>query len=341
MATRGNNLLTFADLHTRLNPDGTIARVIEMLSQRNTIIADIPWVECNGEGGHTVTQRTKLGSSTLRVLNRGIDPSKGETTQIKEIYCTDEDRSHIDIDQPPAGCNIKEYLAGESMPHMSQMANKAEGFFFYGDPADDPSEMTGFIPRFNSLSTGSDNPQRRNIIDAGGTGSDNASIILTVWGDKTTHGIYPKANGMRKGAKYGLIHEHLGIQDVEDTDMRKYRAYIDWFQWKYGLAIEDWRYTVRICNIDVSNLRTNSNAADLNELIIQGMEHLEDLNMGNARMYMNRTVSKYLRLQSRRDVRTGGGLTFDNIGGRRVAHFDGLITRISDGLLNTESAVTA
>ena len=338
MATRGEGLLTYSDLHTRLNPDGTIAKVVELLSQRNTVTADIPWVQCNAEGGHMVTQRTKLGSSEYRQLNQGIDPSKGEASQIKEIYATDEDRSHIDIDQPPENCNLKEYLAGEAMPHMMQMANKFEGNIWYANAEQNPGEFTGFAPRFNKLTV---NNNSRNVIDGGGDGSGNASIYIVCWGPETVHGIYPKANAKNKGMQYGITHRHFGEDDVEDSNNKKYRAYVDWFQWKHGLAIPDWRYVVRIANIKISDLADdNDDAADLNELIVTGLEHIEDVNMGEPRIYMNRTISKYLRLQSRTEVKNGGGLTFDNIGGKRVAHFDGTITRITDGLLNTEQAIT-
>ena len=36
------------------------------------------------------------------------------------------------------------------------------------------------------------------------------------------------------------------------------RALQERWQWKAGIALKDWRYVVRICNIDVSNLAGGS-----------------------------------------------------------------------------------
>jgi hypothetical protein len=84
----------------------------------------------------------------------------------------------------------------------------------------------------------------QNIIDAGGTGSVNTSVWLVVWGEKTVFGIFPK------GSKAGLFHEDLGLIDAFDANNNRYRAYADHWQWKNGLVVKDWRYVVRICNVD-------------------------------------------------------------------------------------------
>ena len=35
---------------------------------------------------------------------------------------------------------------------------------------------------------------------------------------------------------------------------------MDLYTWDLGIALHDWRYVVRIANIDVTALRTNANA---------------------------------------------------------------------------------
>ncbi|WP_336657671.1 major capsid protein, partial [Pseudomonas marginalis] len=73
-------------------------------------------------------------------------------------------------------------------------------------------------------------------------------IWLVVWGQNTIHGIYPK------GSKAGLEQKHLGEVTLEDENGGKYQGYRTHFQWKNGLTMRDWRYVVRIANIDISKL---------------------------------------------------------------------------------------
>ncbi|MFU1966163.1 major capsid protein, partial [Bordetella bronchiseptica] len=131
---------------------------------------------------------------------------------------------------------------------------------FYGDSSIDAEKFMGLTPRFNSLSA--ENGQ--NIIDAGGTGSDNASIWLTVWGPNTLHTIYPK------GSQAGLQSRDLGEDTLIDAAGGRYQGYRTHYKWDIGLTLRDWRYVVRIANVDVSELTKNASAgADLIDLMTQ------------------------------------------------------------------------
>ena len=66
---------TLADLAKRMDPDGNIAKVIEMLAQRNQILDLMPWAECNDGTGHKTTVRTGLPTATWRQLNYGVPSS--------------------------------------------------------------------------------------------------------------------------------------------------------------------------------------------------------------------------------------------------------------------------
>jgi hypothetical protein len=54
---------------------------------------------------------------------------------------------------------------------------------------------------------------------------------------------------------------------------------------------------------------------------------------------MNRTMRRLLRKQERMAVGTGGGLTYDNVDGRKVLQFGEIPIRTVDALLNTEALV--
>ncbi|WP_350446075.1 major capsid protein, partial [Escherichia coli] len=146
----------------------------------------------------------------------------------------------------------------------------------------------GLSSRYSSLSAGN----AQNIIDAGGTGTDNTSIWLVVWGENTVHGIFPK------GQKAGIQMEDKGQVTLEDANGGKYEGYRTHYKWDNGLALRDWRYVVRIANIDVSNLSEPSSAANIAKLMVKALHRIPNRGMGRPVFYMNRTVGQALDLQS-------------------------------------------
>jgi hypothetical protein len=97
------------------------------------------------------------------------------------------------------------------------------------------------------------------------------------------------------------------------------RVYQERFQWKPGIALKDWRYVVRICNIDVSD----TDAANV-KTIINNMETALETppnRLGKPVFYMNRTMRRLLRREARESVGSGGGLTYENFDGKRILMF--------------------
>ena len=172
-----------------------------------------------------------------------------------------------------------------------------------------------------------------NIIVGGGSGSDNTSIWLVCWGPNTCHGIYPK------GSQAGLKHADLGEVTLEDAASGKYQGYRTHYKWDIGMSLRDWRYVVRIPNIDVSNLNkdASSSSAALVDLMVQAVEKLPNVNLGRCVFYGNRTISSILRRQitNTSNVR----LSMDEVAGKRVMSFDGIPFRRNDAILNTEAVV--
>ncbi|MGU4976976.1 hypothetical protein MAX27_24900, partial [Escherichia coli] len=148
---------------------------------------------------------------------------------------------------------------------------------FYGDSSVNPQQFMGLSSRYSSLSAGN----AQNIIDAGGTGTDNTSIWLVVWGENTVHGIFPK------GQKAGIQMEDKGQVTLEDAKGGKYEGYRTHYKWDNGLTLRDWRYVVRIANIDVSNLDAPSTAANIAKLMIRALHRIPNRGMGRPVFYMN------------------------------------------------------
>jgi len=333
MPTLGSNVLTLVDWAKRLDPDGRTATVAELLAQTNEMLTDMLWMEGNLPTGHRTTVRTGLPTAAWRLLNQGTQPTKSRTAQIDEQTGILEDWSEVDIDLVMLNGNTAEFRLSEAVAHTEAMNQEMQQTFFFGNSTIDPEEFTGFSPRYSD--TTADIGQ--NIILGGGSGSDNASIWLVVWGPNTVFGIFPK------GTRAGLVHEDLGIETVETTAGiagNRMRAYRDRFQWKAGLAVKDWRYAVRIANIDISALVSQVSAADLVELMIQAIHRIPNMALGRPSFYMNRTVFEFLDIQRRNDVISGGGLKFENVDGRVIGFFRGIPIRKVDQLIETEATVS-
>src|ERR1700761_3825892 len=92
----GSNVLTLADWATRVDPEGKVPVVVEMLAQKNEIITDMHWEEGNLPTGHRITQRTGLPTAMARSINQGITPSKSTTAQVDEAVAYIEAFSEVD-----------------------------------------------------------------------------------------------------------------------------------------------------------------------------------------------------------------------------------------------------
>lgn len=322
-----------SDYAKSLDPDGKIAKVINLMSQRNDILDDIPFVEGNLEVGHQVTQLTGLPTIAYRLLNAGIVPSKETKAQIIEQTGMAENYAQVDVDLAKRSGNVAAYRASKAGPVMEAFAQAFTYRLIYGNVGTAPAEFTGLAPRFSSLSAGN----AQNIIDGGGSGSDNTSIWLVAWGEDAVYGIFPK------GSTGGLNHEDLGLQVIQNANNvtgALMTAYVDHWQWKHGLCLADWRFAVRICNIDVSDLIAGTGT---NPDLVALMERAEELlpnGMGKRAFYMNRTARRMLRKQARTNVTTGGGLTFENYAGKRILMFDESPVRLIDQIVNTEARIT-
>lgn len=326
--------LTLLDWAKRLDPNGKVPTIVELLGQTNEILDDAVWLEGNLPTGHRTTVRTGLPSVYWRMLNQGIMPSKSRTAQIDEACGMLEAWSSVDKDLAELNGNIKAFRLSEAKAYIEAMNQEMAQTLFYGNMGTAPEEFTGFAARYSAIS-GAANGQ--NVISAGGNGTDNYSIWLIVWGENTCHLTFPK------GSKAGLVHSDLGLQVVTDPTGKKMRAYEDQWQWKCGLVLKDWRYVVRICNIDVSELTAlagTTASEKLTKYMMKALYLVPSLKVGRPAFYMNRETAFCMNYLRRQDVQAGGGLTFDNVDGKRRMDFQGIPIRICDQLITETTAVT-
>jgi hypothetical protein len=333
MSVLGTSVPTLVDVAKLLDPDGRIAAVAELLSQTNEMLTDMPWKEGNLQTGMRTTIRTGLPTVAWRLLNEGVQPSKSTSAQIDEACGKLEAWSEVDKALADLSGNTSAFRLSEATAFIEAMNQEFSSTFFYGNSSVDPEEFTGMSIRYSdpTATNGS------NVLDAGSSDSDNTSIWLIAWGDQTIHGIYPK------GSKAGLQHHDHGEETLETAGAsaggKRLRVYRDQFVWDCGIALRDWRYSVRIGSIDVSNLTGESSAADLTKYMIKALYRLPNFKVGRPVFYMNRTVGQMLDIQRYNNVSAGGGLSYEVVDGKQQMSFRGFPIRICDALVNTESAV--
>ena len=333
MATLATGALTLADWAKRLDPDGKVPAVAELLSQSNEILEDAVFQEGNLPTGHRVIIRTGLPTACWRSINQGIPTSKSTTAQVDESIGMLEAYAKIDKDLALLNGNTNAFRMSEDSAFLEAMNQAQASTLLYGNPATDPRQYLGLAPRYGAIS-GAGNAQ--NVIDAGGTSTNNTSIYLVVWGDNTTFCTFPK------GSKAGLAHDDQGELVVYDANSNPYQAFQTHYQWKNGLVVKDWRYVVRICNINTANLVAESAAADIIKLMSRALDRIPNLSMGRPAFYMNRTVYSMLRIQalnkSQNVLDINSGLNqFGTPSSWNT--FEGVPLRRVDQLLNTEARV--
>ena len=329
MSTLAANNPTLLDVAKRTDPDGSISTIVELLNQTNEVLADMSFVEGNLPTGNKTTVRTGLPTPTWRKLYGGVQPTKSTTAQVTDSCGMLEAYAEIDKALADLNGNTAAFRLSEDAAHIEGLSQEMAQTLFYGNEGTEPEAFTGLAPRFNSKSASNNS----NIIDAGGSGSDNTSIWLCVWGPQTGFGIYPK------GSKAGLQMTDKGQVTIENVDgaggrMEGYRTH---YRWDAGLTIRDWRYFVRIANVDVSDLDTIANTKNLINWMIQASERIPSFGKGRACWYVNRTIREKLRLGILE--KTSSNLSWETVEGKRVMTFDDIPVRRTDALVNNEARV--
>lgn len=330
MATLKTMNPTLADVAARTDSNGNIiTNIVELLKETNDVLTDMTFVEANNQTEHKTTIRSGLPDATWRKLYQGVQPSKSQVITVRDSVGMLEAYAETDKALADLNGNSASWRLSEERAFIEAMNQQMATALWYGDSSANPERFTGLSPRYNMLSA----ENGRNILDGGGTGADNTSIWLIVWGQNTCHGIYPK------GSQAGLQKRDLGETTLQDAQGGLYQGYRSHYKWDMGLSLRDWRYVVRIANIREADLRKDASAgADLIDLMTQALELVPNLNLGRAVFYCNRNIRSFLRRMIANKT-VNSTLTMDNVAGKHVVAFDSIPVRISDALLSTEARV--
>ncbi len=337
MSTVGMRSLTLADYAKRLGPEKQIGRVMEILEQSNEVLEDAMFLEANNLTTHRTVIRTGLPESYWRTLNRGVPKSKSRTVQVDDRIGMLETWSVVDSALADLNGQQADFLLSEERAFLESMNQEVAKTIFYGDLAENAAAFQGLAPRYCTL-----NPARAenaaNVVDAGGTGPNCTSAWLCVWGDLSLHMIFPK------GTTSGLRREYLGRCPVVDDDANEFMGYKTNYSWSLGLCVRDWRYVVRVANIDTAQLdvlaaggSAQAGGQALIRSLIKAHNLIPNNRLGRAAWYMNRNVKTLLDLMAAEKANVN--LTMANFAGETVTAFKGVPIRQCDALANNEKAL--
>jgi hypothetical protein len=344
-----NVMPNLVDWARMADPDGTIADIAYLLAQCNDVLKDMIWQEGNLPLGHKISANVGLPQGTWRGNNQGVPSTKPVFAQYQFSIGELVDYSMVDKSEANLNGDVAKFRWTQDNTHIEGLSQQVATAMFYSNEATNPQQFTGFSPYYNTLSTTSA-MSAYNVIDGGGTASANSSLWLVGWGDNTTFGIFPK------GSQAGLVYEDKGdIVPLYDSNGNRFEGYTSYFAWKVGLCIKNWKYNVRIANLDTTTAGLLGTAPpDLNVLMSEAINKLPTATRRasgitesdapgdpvpgiNPAWYCNRTVRTALDVQAIRDKNVLIGMK--EYAGEPVMMWRDVPVRVVDALTTSEDAV--
>lgn len=312
------------DYAKQFDESGQELAIAEVLAQSNDIIADALVQESNLDSGHEYAVRTGIPEGTWRRAYQGIEPAKATTKVVVETYGTLSAYSVVDKLIAEKGGNLEAVRSGQSKGIIAGMSNSMAKNLIYGNSGKHPERFTGLAARYSQLD-GVENA--KNVINAGSTEQGkNSSVYLVVWDTDKIFTFFPK------GSKAGIQRVDHGLVNHTDASGNEYPAYKEYFEWKLGLAVQDWRFAGRICNINTQKV-----SEQLIDQMCELEERIQSLSMGRPVWYMNRSVKAALRKLT--NNKTNVQYTPDQITARPLMTFNEIPVHICDAIADNEALV--
>jgi hypothetical protein len=307
----------------------------EVMSLENPIIEDMHFQQENTDNGNKSRERSKMPEVTARKYNQGITRSSGGVKVIVDprtelVSKLELDESYLD----DFGGAADAELADEQAAHRTANGEKVGNTIFYGSRGKD--SLYGLTPRYNTLD--SKYASSKYVLDASEgivSPSNLASLWIVSWGPKGAYGFFPKSS------KGGLEEGELMKGEIKDEEGKEFPGYKQYFKWKLGLTVKDYRSVVRIANIDTVKAKTKNVTAgvpDLEALIVKALRLIKP-NGGRVVMYGNMDIMQALDLQAL--GRYGQSYPTKEFANGLVTVVKGMNVRQQDCLLSSEEQVVA
>ncbi|HRR34570.1 MAG TPA: phage major capsid protein [Kiritimatiellia bacterium] len=330
---------TLRDLYNGLKADGSFDReIVELVCEANQdLLSDAVVIEANGTENDRTTIRTGLPDATWTAYYEGTQPSKGSKKQVSNSIGTLKSLIQVDADLIADSPNGAEEMLDEAFSHAEAMGQEVCDAIFYGNIKVNAKKFNGLAPVYNAYG-GTDSQQssyyciQSSARSSTPNNSALRSIFLVGWGRRGAYLPYPR------GSKGGLDRGPVEDATITLTDgVSRLKVKEQFFKWRVGLTVKDFRCCGRVCNIESNNL------ASLDKDIGEDMLKLKTrcrLNGLKPAFYMPESVYEWLVVKTRRQV-LATSFSFKDVGGQQVLHFDSIPIRKIDCLEINEAVVPA
>jgi hypothetical protein len=329
---------TIAELASRDDPNGELAKITNILEKKNPFLQDIPWIESNKPTSHEIDYTsTSLPEPSYRTLNRGVSATKAKTEKYEETVAFIEDHSLVD-EMAVKLRGGRNWRLSEDMIKMSAFPQWIAEEIFYQSVSSNPEGIHGLTPRYR----GTSGYINSDYVKAGTNAGSNArSAWLITWEPRKIYGLFAK------GTVAGLTKEDMGRQRVLDVNSKAYYAWETVYRWWAGIAVEDYRYAVRF-QWDPDDPEMAAGERGLIEGLMDMQDMLYDITP-YTRYYLDRTTIRRAKAQLR--ASESRLLTWvtepehrqvgdsDTMGGQRLRTLDGITLRTTDAL-TAETAIS-
>lgn len=313
--------------------------IINLLQEAKPLFKNLPSMEANRPTSHVTGLITSLPTTSVKVINDGVAPSKPTTKDAEFDMASFQTRIKYDSDIDLIGQVTAKVKMNNVMAATESLGQKAEQTVFYGNSLVNAGEFTGLAYYYDSLQSTA--VTSRNVISCGGTTANKqTSMYLVGAGEYAAHLIHPK------GVPAGIKRKDLGIQTETDAAGKQIDYKIEKWSLVTGLVLNDWRTCGRICNIDMTATGAlfaedaNGAASVVNAIATRANVLLNRIkgNYGSLAFYCHPDVIAMLGNQALN--RGNAAITFQqDAEGKRKPYLWGIPLYASDSILATEAIV--
>lgn len=353
MTANGTRALTYPDFVKGLDAKGNFDhRVINLAVRANEMLDDITVVEANNGTALETTFRTETPKPVWIQYYGGIPSNKGSKAKLKVSCGRMGTKIIVDKKLFDDAADKDAVLADEVQSAQDGMRLEMGNMLVYGKLADNPLGFNGLHKHYSAYGTDEvdDTESAHYVLNAlkaysGETAAEDAgkesrlgSIDLVGWSPNTItcfHSQHHKQGGIEITPKR--------VVDIVDSDAgadATYEAYLQYFYWELGLAVRDFRYGGRICNIQRDYMLTGTDRGQSYvELIDRLSMRVHDQGVRQA-FYMDKQMWENVCVLFSRMTRANA-ITFQNVEGRKEKKLFGVPVRIQDAMKVNEDKVLA
>lgn len=282
IADKHYNLLDYSQ---QFAENGDLVAVADVLVKSNPMIEDAVLIESNSDAGHLHAIQASIPEGTWRRAYEGVPYEKGTQIQVMDTFGLLAANSLVDQEIAEKGGKINEVRTRQAKTIIEGMGQTMGKSLIYGSLKKNEKSFVGLAAHY-SVAGGAwtANDSSRNVVKAGsGSSNANSSVYFVTWDSDKIFTFYPK------GAKAGLQHidytPNGKPEEVIDENGNSFPGYKDYFAWKMGLCVHDWRYGGRVANITSATTGAELRAA-MDEMLAR-------VNKGTGKqvLYMNKQVA--------------------------------------------------